>query len=70
MNNQISLTAEDWAEIYYALETKSWALKQGHYDPEDMPGEDARWIAHLAAIRRKIGVDGANAARLGTSRRQ
>lgn len=61
----ISLTREDWCEIYNALETKLLALRQGKYGPEDEPGQDARWIAHLEAIKRKIGPDGDRAARKG-----
>ena len=61
----ITLTREDWAEIYYALETKALALRQGRYDPEDTPGEDTRWLAHLDAVREKIGPDGITAARAG-----
>jgi hypothetical protein len=68
MVNTISLTAEDWAEIYYALESKSRALREGRYAPEDAPGADRRWVAHLDAISRKIGIDGTTAARHGTSR--
>jgi hypothetical protein len=64
----IILTREDWAEIYYALETKSLALRQGRYEPEDTSGEDARWLAHLDAIREKIGLDGISAARDGIAR--
>jgi hypothetical protein len=59
----ISLTREDWAEIYYALETKSLALRQSKYRPENEPGQDAEWIAHMDAIREKIGPDGTYAAR-------
>jgi hypothetical protein len=64
----ISLTREDWSEIYYALETKSLALRQGKYRPENEPGQDAEWIAHLDALREKIGPDGASAARDGIAR--
>ena len=66
----ISLTPDDWAEIYYALDTKSSALRQGDYAPEDAPGEDARWIAHLEAIKDKIGHDGADAASEGVARNE
>jgi hypothetical protein len=59
----MSLTREDWSEIYYALEAKSLALRQG--GPEDEPGQDARWIAHLDAVREKIGPDGTSAAHEG-----
>jgi hypothetical protein len=68
MINTITLTAEDWAEIYYALESKSRALREGRYAPEDAPSTDRRWVVHLDAISRKIGIDGTNAARHGTSR--
>ena len=54
----ISLTPEDWAEIYYALDTKSSLLKQGSYGLDDEPGATAKWIAHLEAIKQKIGPDG------------
>jgi hypothetical protein len=64
----ISLTPEDWAEIYYALDTKSVALRRGDYVPEDALGDDARWIAHLEAIKDKIGPDGADAASEGVAR--
>ena len=64
----ITLTREDWAEIYYALETKALALRQGRYEPEDTPDEDARWLAHIDAIREKIGPDGSSAARDGIAR--
>ena len=30
----VKLTRKDWAEIYYALETKSVALRQGKFGPE------------------------------------
>jgi len=61
----ISLTREDWSEIYYALETKSLALRQGKYRPEDEPGQDAKWINHIEAVREKIGFDGVKAALKG-----
>ncbi len=64
----ISLTREDWSEIYYALETKSLALRQGKYEPEGEPGQDGEWITHLEAVREKIGPDGATAAREGVQR--
>jgi len=61
----ITLTPEDWSEIYYALESKSLALRQCKYGSEDEPGHDAKWITHLDAIRGKIGPDGTAAAREG-----
>jgi hypothetical protein len=54
----ISLTREDWSEIYYALEAKPFSLRQGKYGPEHEPGEDAEWIAHLDAIREKSARTG------------
>jgi hypothetical protein len=64
----IKLKREDWREIYYALELKSQALKQGRYGTEDYRGQDAAWIAHLDAILRKIGPDGRAAALYSVSR--
>ena len=63
----IRLTRKDWTEIYYALETKALALKRGDYAPEDELGQDAVWIAHLEAIKRKIGSDGLAAASQGVA---
>jgi len=63
----ISLTREDWAEIYYALETKSLALRQGKYAPEDKRGQDAEWIAHIETVKQTIGSDGATAAQQGVA---
>ena len=67
-DRMISLTREDWSEIYYALETKSLALRQGKYGPEDEPGQDAEWIDHIEAVRGKIGPDGVKAALKGVGR--
>ena len=64
----INLTQEDWCEIYYALETKSLALRQGKYGPEDEPGQDAEWIAHIKTIIQKFGPDCAAAAHEGVAR--
>lgn len=64
----IRLTRKDWAEIYYALETKSQALRQGKYGSENKVREDADWIAHLEDVKRAIGPDGATAAQRGVAR--
>ena len=64
----ITLTRKDWAEIYYALETKSVALRQGKYRPEDKARDDAEWIAHIEAVKEAIGPDGATAAQRGVAR--
>jgi hypothetical protein len=64
----IILRREDWAEIYYALEMKSLALRQGKYGPEDETGQDAEWIAHIEAVKKTIGPDGATAAHRGVER--
>jgi hypothetical protein len=63
----ISLTREDRAKINYALETKSLALRQGRHGIEDDPGADAKWLAHLDALRQKIGPDGTSAASEGVA---
>lgn len=64
----VRLTRKDWAEIYYALETKSLALRQGKYGPEDKARDDAEWIAHIEAVKQAIGHDGAAAAQRGVAR--
>ncbi len=64
----ISLTREDWAEIYYALETKSLALRQGKYGRDDNARNGAEWIAHIEAVKQMIGPDGNNAAERGVAR--
>jgi hypothetical protein len=61
----ISLTREDWSEIFYALESKALAVRRGRYGSEDASGEDFKWIAHLDELRQMIGPDGAKAAREG-----
>jgi hypothetical protein len=64
----IRLTRNDWAEIYYALETKSLALRQGKYGSENKSRADAEWIAHLEDLKRAIGPDGTTAAQRGIAR--
>lgn len=64
----ISLTRNDWYEIFYALELKKRALKEGRYGQEVQADDDAKWVADLRAIIRKIGPDGATAARDGVKR--
>ncbi len=64
----VRLSREDWVEIYYALESKSVALERGDYGDEFERGEDARWLTHLNAIKRKIGADGLSAAKNGIRR--
>ncbi len=61
----IGLSRDDWSEIFYALESKSLAVRQGQYGSEDAADADAKWIAHLDELRQKIGPDGATAAREG-----
>jgi hypothetical protein len=61
----IRLTGKDWSEIYYALESKALALRQGEYGLEDKPGQDVEWIRHIETIKRLIGPDGTTAAQEG-----
>jgi hypothetical protein len=51
---QIPMSTGDWEEIYYALESKEKAIKEGFYGKEDHPGQDKEWRAHLKAIMAKI----------------
>jgi len=64
----VKLSREDWIEIYYALESKSEAIERGEYGVEFERGEEARWLAHLSAIKGKIGDDGLAAAKGGVRR--
>ena len=64
----VKLTRKDWAEIYYALETKSVALRQGKFGPEVIARQDAKWIAHIEAVKQTIGPDGTTAAERGVAR--
>jgi hypothetical protein len=52
------LTEEDWVKIYYAIDSKIAS-------PETQ-GASA-WKRHLRNIQKKIGKDGALAARIGVS---
>lgn len=61
----IRLTRDDWSEIFYALESKVLAVRQGQYGAEEAASADAKWIAHLDRLRQKIGPDGARAAHVG-----
>jgi len=62
----IILTAEDWAEIYYALDTKTMRIQSGLYHKFRNDLEDKRkWIHHLERILAKIGPDGEDAAKAG-----
>ena len=63
----IKLTRKDWAEIYYALDTKALAVRRGKYAPENAQGKDAAWIAHIEKQKRKIGADGSAAADKGVT---
>lgn len=50
----MDLPRKDWEEIYYALESKVKAIQAGTYGPEDQPGQDRKWIAHMKSIMKKI----------------
>ena len=62
----VILTQKDWAEIYYALDTKLLTVKSSFYR-EDRSGENAAWIAHLNRIKHRIGPDGKFAAGEGVT---
>lgn len=48
------LTAADWVEIYYALDTKIDTVKTLNADIL----ENRRWLKHLQNIMTTIGPDG------------
>jgi hypothetical protein len=52
------LTKEDWVEIYYALDSKAKAVKDGEYTGDKAHAR--RWASHLREIMTKIGPDGEN----------
>jgi hypothetical protein len=51
MSDKPQLTKEDWAEIYYALDSKIASA---------VVGGDKGWKGHLANIMETIGPDGCN----------
>lgn len=50
----ISLTKEQWGEIYYALDTKARLIKDGFYGPEEKRGANKRWIEDIQEIMTRI----------------
>ena len=65
MLEPVTLSREDWAEIYYALDSKRIAVVNGEYGSEIEAGENRRWTAHLDDIIERIGPDGEDAAANG-----
>ena len=57
----ITLTTEEWAEVYYALESKKKAIRIG------VLGPDRPWEEQVQAIMDRIGPDGETAASEGVS---
>ncbi len=53
------LTAEDWVEIYYALESRSMQLRNGDFGESDEDCDVDAWADHIDRISEKIGEDGA-----------
>lgn len=68
----VKLTREQWAEIYYALDSKAGLIENGDYGACDH-GEDCTeqcdetWVKDLRAIMAAIGPDGSNAYVRGTA---
>jgi|GEM_PF-4286398 len=54
MQNTIKFETCDWVEIVEALGSKINQIHSGQLGPEDRPGQDKEWIAHLRRIIRKI----------------
>ena len=59
----IDLSRQDWAEIYYALDSKVTLIAEN--SPKDRLSK--RWIKHLEAIKVAIGPDGETAADEGVN---
>jgi hypothetical protein len=53
-----SLTAKDWVEIYYSLDSKAARVKDGEYSANK--NHARKWSRHLREIMKKIGPDGDN----------
>ena len=53
-STNIDLSNDDWSEIYYALEDKAKAIKDGVYGPEEKRGDNKRWIENLNEIMETI----------------
>ena len=56
------LGAEEWVEIFYALELKVTQIERGEYDDERgevsrRGSETAKWATHLRSIMIKIASD-------------
>lgn len=68
----VKLTASDWQEIYYALDTKlhnipgplplagAWTKEEERKQRANDAANTKKWAAHLKSIMRKIGPDGLN----------
>lgn len=54
MATSISLTKEQWIEIYYALDTKANLIKDGFYGPQQKRGDNKRFIEDLREIMTRI----------------
>ena len=55
----IKLAREDWAEIYYALDSKVKMLELGEYGPTvDDDTDISDWAKHLRRILKKIRPEG------------
>ena len=54
------LSREDWAEIYYALDSKRTLILEGKYDDDEDTADTVlqEWAAHLEGIMEAIGPDG------------
>lgn len=50
-------TADQWVEIYYAIEDKARRIKAGEYGPEEKRGDNKRWIEDLQEIMHRIASE-------------
>ena len=61
----VTLRADGWMEIYYALDTKIYDVRNGGYEEEDDSGFLNEWADQLTRIMKTIGPDGTEAAARG-----
>lgn len=53
---RVVLAPDEWAEVYYALESKAKAVRDGAYGPNDAECNTVEWAEQLERITQVLGV--------------
>ena len=54
----ISMTKDEWIEVYYAIETKANAIDAGKYGPDGLDGVcNSEWVGQLRSAMDKIKTE-------------